>query len=57
MRLNFLMNLMVCETQPAQPASAAPAKSAQAFDAEIILKVDGKGESVVDKVVFIQRKK
>ena len=56
MRLNFLMNLMVCETQPAQPASAAPAKSAQAFDAEIILKVDGKGESVVDKVVFIQRK-
>jgi len=32
-------------------------KSAQAFDAEIRLKVDDKGESVVDKVVFIQRLK
>ena len=32
-------------------------KSAQAFDAEILLKVDDKGESVVDKVVFLQRTK
>ena len=32
-------------------------KAAQSFDAEIILKTDDKGESVVDKVVFIQRKK
>jgi hypothetical protein len=31
--------------------------SAKAFDAEIMLKVDDKGESVVDKVVFIQRLK
>lgn len=32
-------------------------KSAQVFDAEILLKVDDKGESVVDKVVFLQRTK
>jgi hypothetical protein len=32
-------------------------KAAQSFDAEIILKADDKGESVVDKVVFTQRKK
>ena len=32
-------------------------KAAQSFDAEIILKTDDKGESVVDKVVFIHRKK
>lgn len=32
-------------------------KPAQAFDAQIILKADDKGESVVDKVVFLQRKK
>lgn len=30
---------------------------AHAYDAEIILKQDDKGESVVDKVVFVQRKK
>lgn len=32
-------------------------KAAQAFDAEIILKQDDKGDSVVDRVVFVQRKK
>ena len=32
-------------------------KSAQAFNAQIILKADDKGELVVDKVVFLQRKK
>lgn len=32
-------------------------KVAQTYDAEIILKVDDKGDSLVDKVVFIQRKK
>ena len=30
-------------------------KAAHAYDAEIILKADGKGESVVEKVVFVQR--
>ena len=30
-------------------------KAARSFDAEIILKVDSRGESVVDKVVFLQR--
>lgn len=32
-------------------------RAAHAYDAEIILKQDDKGESVVDKVVFVQRKK
>ena len=38
-------------------SAKAQFKSAQAFDAEILLKVDDKGESVVDKVVFLQRSK
>ena len=38
-------------------ALKAQYKTAQAFDAEIQLKLDEKGESVVDKVVFVQRKK
>jgi hypothetical protein len=32
-------------------------KTAQDFDAEIILKTDDKGDSLVDKVVFVHRKK
>lgn len=38
-------------------ATKAQFKAAQAFDAEIVLKVDDKGATLVDKVVFIQRKK
>lgn len=38
-------------------AAKAQFKAAQAYDAEIILKVDEKGETLVDKVVFLQRKK
>ncbi len=38
-------------------AAKAQFKAAQAFDAEIILKVDEKGATLVDKVVFLQRKK
>lgn len=38
-------------------SAKAQFKSAQGFDAEILLKVDDKGESVVDKVVFLQRTK
>lgn len=32
-------------------------KAAQSYDAEIVLKVDDKGDTLVDKVVFVQRKK
>jgi hypothetical protein len=32
-------------------------KAAQVFDADILLKVDDRGDSVVEKVVFVQRKK
>ena len=38
-------------------ALKAQYKTAQVFDAEIQLKLDEKGESVVDKVVFVLRKK
>ncbi len=31
-------------------------KAARAFDAEILLKTDDRGDSVVDKVVFVKRK-
>jgi hypothetical protein len=38
-------------------SAQAQFKSAQAFDANIILKLDEQGESVVEKVVFVQRNK
>ena len=38
-------------------AAKAQFKSAQAYDAEIILKLDDKGDTLVEKVVFSQRKK
>lgn len=45
-------------TKVARELSAkARFNAAHAFDAEIILRQDDKGETVVDKVAFIQRKK
>lgn len=45
-------------TKVARELSAkAQFNAAHAFDAEIILRQDDKGETVVDKVAFIQRKK
>ena len=38
-------------------STKAQFRSAQSFDAEIILKQDDKGDTVVDRVVFTQRKK
>ncbi len=38
-------------------STKAQFRAAQAFDAEMILKVDDKGDTVVDRVVFTQRKK
>ena len=37
-------------------AANAQFKAARAFDAEILLKTDDRGDSVVDKVVFVKRK-
>ena len=37
-------------------AMNAQFKAAQAFDVEILLKTDDRGDSVVDKVVFLKRK-
>lgn len=45
-------------TKMAKELSAkAQFKAAEAYDAQIILKQDDKGEAVVDKVVFVQRPK
>lgn len=38
-------------------STQAQFRAAQDYDAEIILKPDGEGDSVVDKVIFTQRKK
>lgn len=38
-------------------STKAQFRAAQAFDAEMILKQDDKGDTVVDRVVFTQRKK
>jgi hypothetical protein len=38
-------------------STKAQFRAAQSFDAEMILKVDDKGDTVVDRVVFTQRKK
>ena len=38
-------------------ADTAQRKPAQAYDAQILLKADPQGESVVDKIVFVQRVK
>jgi hypothetical protein len=38
-------------------STKAQFRAARAFDAEVILKVDDKGDTVVDRLVFIQRKK
>lgn len=38
-------------------STQAQFKAAQAYDAEILLKLDDQGESLVDRVVFVQRKK
>jgi hypothetical protein len=38
-------------------SATAQFSAAHDFDAEIILRQDDKGETVVDKVAFIQRKK
>jgi hypothetical protein len=40
-----------------EAAAAAQFKAAHAYDAEIVLKLDDKGDTVVDKVVFNPRKK
>ncbi len=54
----MLISLIWSATKMARETSAhSQFKAAQGYDADIILKVDDRGESVVDKVVFVQRKK
>lgn len=52
--VNFAFNLSKAAKLEAEYSQFKPAKS---FDAEIVLKADGDGESIVDKVVFTPRVK
>lgn len=55
--LSAISSLWSASKMAKEVSAKAQFKAAQAYDAEIILKQDEKGESVVDKVVFTQRKK
>ncbi len=52
--VNFAFNLSKAAKMEAEYSQFKPAKS---FDAEIVLKADGEGQSIVDKVVFTPRAK
>jgi hypothetical protein len=52
--VNFAFNVSKAAKLEAEYSQFKPAKS---FDAEIVLKADGEGESIVDKVVFTPRVK
>ncbi len=52
--VNFAFNLSKAAKMEAEYSQFKPAKS---FDAEIVLKADGEGESIVDKVIFTPRVK
>jgi hypothetical protein len=55
--LSLASSLWTANKMMKESAAAGRFKPAHAYDADIQLKVDGKGETVVDKVVFVQRKK
>jgi hypothetical protein len=55
--ISAITSLWTASKMAKDMSTQAQFKAAQAYDANIILKVDDKGEAVVDKVVFVQRKK
>lgn len=57
MLISAISTLWSASKMASEMAARAQFKAAGAYDAQIILKLDDKGESVVDKVVFLQRKK
>ena len=57
MLISAISTLWSASKMAKEMSAKAQFKAAGAYDAQIILKLDDKGESVVDKVVFLQRKK
>ncbi len=55
--ISAISSLWSASRMAKEAAVKAQFASAQAYDAQIILKKDDKGDSMVDKVVFTQRKK
>jgi hypothetical protein len=55
--VSALSSLWTASKVMREASTEARFKTAQSFDAEIILKQDVQGESVVDKLVFVQRKR
>lgn len=57
MLISAISTMWTASKMAKEISNEARFRSAQAYDAEIILKVNDKGDSLVDKVVFVQRKK
>jgi hypothetical protein len=55
--ISAISSLWTANKMLKEAATAAQFKAAHAYDAEIVLKLDDKGDTVVDKVVFNPRKK
>ena len=55
--ISAVSTLWTASKMAKEAAVKAQFQKAQSYDAEILLKVDDKGETVVDQVVFAQRKK
>ena len=55
--ISAISSIWTANKMAKEMAAQARFKAAQAYDAEIILKLDDKGDTVVDKVVFVERKK
>lgn len=55
--ISAISSLWTASKVAKEMATKAQFDSAKAYDAQILLKVDDKGDTVVDKVVFVHRKK
>lgn len=55
--LSVVSSLWSAGTTAAEMARKIQFRSAQSYDANIVLKLNERGQSVIDKVVFTQRKK
>ena len=53
--LSALTSLWTASKVARELAARQQFKTAQTYDAEMLLKIDDKGQTVVDKVVFVQR--
>ncbi len=55
--ISAITSLWTANKMAKEAAAAAQFRAAHAYNADVRLKVDDKGDTVVDKVVFTQRKK